>query len=51
MLAKIQIRRDTSYNWSSIDPTLLLGEIGYEQDTNKFKIGDGLNSWDSLPYQ
>ena len=51
MLAKIQIRRDNTINWSNINPTLLLGEIGYELDTNKFKIGDGVNSWNTLPYQ
>ncbi len=47
---RIRIRRDTSYNWSQINPTLLLGEQGYEVDTNKMKIGDGSNRYLDLPY-
>jgi hypothetical protein len=29
---------------------LLAGEIGFETDTNKIKIGDGANDWDNLEY-
>ncbi len=39
-----QIRRDTSYNWVKENPILLLGELGFEQDTNKLKIGNGVFS-------
>lgn len=46
----IQIRRDTAANWTSADPTLALGEIGYETDTYKFKVGDGSTTWTSLAY-
>ncbi len=31
-------------------PTLAQGEIGYETDTTKFKIGDGSTAWSSLAY-
>ena len=47
---KIQFRRDSSGNWISANPTLLAGEIGYETDTQKFKIGTGSLAWNNLPY-
>jgi len=46
----IQQKRGTSDRWSSLDPILAAGEIGYETDTGKFKIGDGTTSWSSLSY-
>lgn len=48
MATEIQIRRDTAANWTLENPTLAQGEIGYETDTNQFKIGDGLTAWSSL---
>ena len=45
-----QQRRDTAANWTSANPTLLTGEIGYETDTGKFKIGDGSTVWTGLGY-
>ena len=48
---KIQIRRDTAANWTSTNPTLAAGELGFETDTSKFKIGTGSGSWTSLSYQ
>ena len=58
--AKIQLRRDTSANFTSVNPTLLLGEFAFETDTMvvteggsvsvKLKIGDGVNPWAELPY-
>jgi hypothetical protein len=47
---KIQIRRDTAANWTSTNPTLASGEIGFETDTNKLKIGTGSTAWTSLVY-
>jgi len=46
----IQIRRDTAANWTGVDPTLANGEIGYESDTYKFKVGDGSTAWTLLSY-
>ena len=46
----IQLRRDTAANWTSVDPTLAHGEMGWEIDTGKVKIGDGTTEWTSLPY-
>ena len=41
---------DTAQNWSTNNPTLLAGEIGFESDTNKFKVGNGANAWNELDY-
>ena len=46
----MQQRRDTAANWTSNNPTLLSGELGYETDTGYFKIGDGSTAWTSLGY-
>ena len=54
---KILHRRDTAANWTSAQtsagatPILAAGEIGFETDTGKFKIGDGTTLWGSLKYQ
>jgi hypothetical protein len=45
-----QQKRGTSDRWSALDPVLAAGEIGYETDTIKFKIGDGSTPWSSLSY-
>lgn len=47
---RIQIRRDTAANWTSANPTLADGEPGLEKDIGRFKFGDGITSWSSLPY-
>jgi hypothetical protein len=41
MAVQIQIRRGTAANWTSANPTLAEGELGYETDTGKLKAGDG----------
>lgn len=48
MANQIQIRRDTSANWASINPVLTNGEIGYDTTLKRFKIGDGSTAWTSL---
>ena len=50
MAYRIILRRDGSTNWESQNPVLLLGEPGYETDTGKFKIGDGVSTWSNLDY-
>ena len=50
-MSKIQLRRDTAANWTSANPTLSSGELGYETDTGKFKIGNAAGTaWTSLSY-
>jgi len=46
----MQQRRDTAANWTSNNPTLLNGELGYETDTGYWKVGDGATAWTSLAY-
>ena len=50
MANKIQVRRGTASAWTSANTLLSQGEIGFETDTNKFKIGDGVNHWADLDY-
>jgi len=54
MATRMQQRRGTAAQWistnSSNGPILNAGEIGWESDTNKFKIGDGTNTWVALDY-
>ena len=50
----MQQRRGTASQWISTNsgngPILAAGEIGFESDTNKFKVGDGVNHWVDLTY-
>jgi|694.fasta_scaffold137963_2 hypothetical protein len=54
MATRMQQRRGTAAQWISTNagagPVLNAGEIGWESDTNKFKIGDGVNNWANLDY-
>lgn len=50
MAIQLQLRRDSAANWTSANPTLLEGEIGYETDTGSMKVGDGATAWASLAY-
>lgn len=43
-------RHDTKTNWATKNPVLLRGEIGIEDDSGLFKIGDGVKAWDALGY-
>jgi len=50
MPAVIQVKRGTASSWTSANTVLAAGEIGFETDTRKFKVGDGSNNWTSLNY-
>ena len=54
MATRMQQRRGTAAQWISTNsgqgPVLNAGEIGFEIDNNRFKIGDGVNHWVDLPY-
>ena len=47
---KIELRSHPAASWDSNNPTLAEGELGSENDTIGFKIGDGTTAWTSLPY-
>jgi len=44
------LRRGTAEAWNRVNPTLKYGEPGFEKDTYKLKIGDGVRDWRTLPY-
>lgn len=46
----LTIKRDTSAQWALKNPILEDEVIGYERDTKKFKIGNGISPWSVLPY-
>lgn len=46
----ILLRRDTAANWVKANPILDSGEPGYETDTTRLKIGNGITAWNLLPY-
>jgi hypothetical protein len=48
MAVQIQFRNGTAAEWSSANPILAEGEMGIETDTDLFKIGNGVDSWNSL---
>ena len=50
MAVKIQMRRGTAAEWSAANPTLSLGEIGYDSTNKKLKTGDGVSAWLSLSF-
>jgi hypothetical protein len=50
MTAVIQVKRGTAAAWTSANTVLAAGEIGFETDTRRFKVGDGSNVWTSLNY-
>jgi hypothetical protein len=47
---QMQVRRGTASSWTSTNPTLAAGELGFETDTGKFKIGNGSSTWTALLY-
>jgi hypothetical protein len=50
MAIKLQIRGDDAAAWAAANPILAEREIGFEQDTLRFKVGDGSTPWTSLQY-
>ncbi len=50
MATRMQQRRGTAAQWTAANPTLAAGEIGFETDTNQFKIGNGSSAWSALSY-
>ena len=50
MATRMQQRRGTAAQWTAANPILAAGEIGFETDTNKFKMGNGSSAWSALQY-
>ncbi|MBB5167195.1 hypothetical protein [Mycobacterium sp. AZCC_0083] len=49
-IIRIEPRRGTAAQWTTANPTLGPGEVGYETDTKRTKTGDGVLAWIDLPY-
>jgi hypothetical protein len=49
-IQRIKIRRDSQVLWELNDPILADGELGFERDTYKLKIGNGVSHWNDLAY-
>jgi len=47
---RIQVRRGTASQWTSVNPILAAGEMGVESDSNLFKFGNGSSTWTALSY-
>lgn len=47
---RFQQRNGTASEWTSANPVLAVGEVGFETDTKKTKTGDGTTAWNSLDY-
>lgn len=50
MTVRMQDRRGLAALWTSVNPTLLEGQHGFEIDTGREKIGDGITAWVDLDY-
>ena len=50
MSVQLQLRNDTTTNWTALNPVLALGEFGYDSVLKQHKIGDGVTHWLSLPW-
>lgn len=49
-LTSIQMRRGTAAQWSAANPVLAVSEPGFETDSGRFKLGDGVKAWTALGY-
>lgn len=49
-MATLQLKRGTAARWVELNLVLAAGEPGFEYDTKKLKIGDGVTAWNDLPY-
>jgi len=45
-----KLKRGTKDRWLELNPVLLEGEPGFEIDTGKLKIGNGVDDWVTLQY-
>ncbi len=50
MAQTIQLRGGTAAAWTSANPILAQREMGVETDTQLYKIGNGVDNWNTLPY-
>lgn len=51
LTARQRQKSDTAAHWAAANPVLLAGELGFENDTGRFKFGDGAAAWQTLAYR
>lgn len=44
----LQFRRNPAATWTTLNPILKSGEPGWETDTGKGKVGDGVTRWNAI---
>ena len=47
---RIQFRRDSSAAWATFNTILAEAELGWDRTVKRFKIGDGITTWQNLPW-
>ena len=47
-ITNITVRKGTATQWSTQNPVLDSGELGYDTTNGIFKIGDGSTAWSGL---
>jgi hypothetical protein len=50
VIAHIRSKGMTSTEWASLNPVLRLNEFGFETNTRRMKLGDGVTAWNTLGY-
>lgn len=50
ILTILRVRRHAAADWTAADTVLEDGQLGFETDTRKFKLGDGTTEWTALAY-
>jgi hypothetical protein len=50
MTQRVLFRRGLQSEWQAANPILAEGELGLELDTKLYKIGNGIDGWNSLGY-
>ena len=48
--ASLILKNTDSNEWKELNPILLKGELGIENDTKLIKVGDGINHYNDLNY-
>ena len=46
-----RIATKTTKEWETENPILLKGEMGYDSTSKRYKIGDGVKTWNKLQYE
>ena len=48
--ARVTLRKGTTTQWKLTNPVLLDGELAWESDATRLKVGNGISTWNELDY-